>query len=278
VWTWRGLITYYTVFVIDLASRRVPILGSTPHPDVVFMQQGVRTLTIVEARAAPAPDVLICDRARKWSGEVRRRLRDAGIRVVLTPARAPNANAYAERFVRSIKEECLDRLIPIGERHFRRTVAEYVEHYHGERNYQGLDNRRIRARGPSRWPVECDVGRGLNCSTAISERHEGWSAEQWHSTTSRSHTLEHHGVGARFVCLYSRLGVTIRVGLANTRGSELWKRMRRDHPARRCTTSMNCFWTWRLFTRMCMPIPSCRCRRRVRRASRQTVYMRPVMK
>jgi putative transposase len=60
--------------------------------------------------------------------------------VVLIPERAPNANAYAERFVRSIKEECLDRLIPIGERHFRRAVAEYVEHYHRERNHQGLDN------------------------------------------------------------------------------------------------------------------------------------------
>jgi transposase InsO family protein len=74
---------------------------------------------------------------------VQRRLRDSGIRVVFTPERAPNANAYAERFVRWIKEECLDRLIPIGERHFRRSVAEYVEHYHGERNHQGLDNRLI---------------------------------------------------------------------------------------------------------------------------------------
>jgi hypothetical protein len=90
--------------------------------------------------AGPALDVLICDRDRKWSGAVRRQLRDAGIRVVLTPARAPNANAYAERFVRSIKEEYLDRLIPIGERHFRRALTEYVAHYHGERNHQGLDN------------------------------------------------------------------------------------------------------------------------------------------
>jgi transposase InsO family protein len=81
---------------------------------------------------------LICDRDRKWSRDVRRRLQEAGISAVLTPARAPNANAYAERFVRSIKEECLDRLIPIGERHFRRAVAEYVEHYHAERNHQGI--------------------------------------------------------------------------------------------------------------------------------------------
>jgi putative transposase len=96
-----------------------------------------------EAGVVRVPQVLICDRDRKWSRDVRRRLRDAGIRAVLIPERAPNANAYAERFVRSIKEECLDRLNPIGERHFRRAVVEYVEHYHGERNHQGLDNRLI---------------------------------------------------------------------------------------------------------------------------------------
>jgi transposase InsO family protein len=74
---------------------------------------------------------------------MRGRLREVGIRVVLIPERAPNANAYAERFVRSIKEECLDRLIPLGEQHFRRAIAAFVEHYHLERNHQGLDNRLI---------------------------------------------------------------------------------------------------------------------------------------
>jgi hypothetical protein len=64
VWTWRGLVTFYTVLVIDLASRRVQILGSTPYPEVVFMQQMVRMLTMVET-ARSALDVLICDRDRK---------------------------------------------------------------------------------------------------------------------------------------------------------------------------------------------------------------------
>jgi putative transposase len=123
-------------------SRRVQILGSTPHPEALFIQQIVRTLTLVEA-GVRVPQVLICDRDRKWSRDVRRRLRDAGVRVVLIPERAPNANAYAERFVRSIKDECLARLIPLGEQHFRRAVAEYVAHYHGERNHQGLGNRLI---------------------------------------------------------------------------------------------------------------------------------------
>jgi transposase InsO family protein len=89
--------------------------------------------------------VLICDRDRKWSREVRRLLGAVGIEVVRTPVRAPNANAYAERFVRSIKEECLDRMVPLGERHFRRAVAEFVDHYHRERNHQGLENALITA-------------------------------------------------------------------------------------------------------------------------------------
>ncbi len=107
------------------------------------MQQIVRTLTMAEAGVVSRRQVLVCDRDRKWSRDVRRRLRDAGIRVVLIPERAPNANAHAERFVRSIKEECLNRLVPLGDRHFRLVIAEYLEHYHRERNHQGLDNELI---------------------------------------------------------------------------------------------------------------------------------------
>jgi putative transposase len=130
----------YTVFVIDLASRRVQVVGSTPHPHDVFMQQVVRRLTAADDGLLAQHRMLICDRDTKWSAPVRARLGEAGIRVVLTPYRAPNANAYAERFVRSIKEACLDRLIPIGERHLRRAITDYVEHYHRERNHQGIDN------------------------------------------------------------------------------------------------------------------------------------------
>jgi putative transposase len=136
VWTWRG----YTVFVLDLQTRRVQIVGSTPHPDEVFMQQVCRTLTAADLGFRREHAILICDRDRTWSRAVRQHLGDAGVRVVQTPERAPNANAYAERVGRSIKEECLDRVIPLGERHFRRMLAEYVAHYHGERNHQGLGN------------------------------------------------------------------------------------------------------------------------------------------
>jgi transposase InsO family protein len=137
VWTWRGLVTFYTVFVIELASRRVQILGSTPNPDEAFMRQVARTLTRSDGQVY---GVLICDRDAKWSAPVRERLQEGGLRVIQTPYRAPNANAHAERFVRSITEECLDHVIPLGEGHFRRAVAEFVIHYHRERNHQGLGN------------------------------------------------------------------------------------------------------------------------------------------
>jgi putative transposase len=130
-------VTVYTVFMIHLESRRVPILGSTPHPDEAVMRPVGRTLTMADADTC---HVLIWDRDAKWGGPVRDVLQEAGIRIVQTRYQAPNANAHAERFVRSIKEECLDRIIPLGERHFRRAVRECVAHYHHERNHQGLGN------------------------------------------------------------------------------------------------------------------------------------------
>ena len=143
VWTARGLITFYTLFVIELHSRRVHIVGSTPHPDDRFMVQIARTLTDAVDGLFDSPRFLICDRDRKWSSAVEDVLGTAGVRLVRTPFRAPNCNAYAERFVRSINEECLDRIIPLGEWHFRRTLEEFVVHYHGERNHQGLGNELI---------------------------------------------------------------------------------------------------------------------------------------
>ena len=143
VWTWRGLVTYYTVFAIDLASRRVQILASTPRPGPLFMAQIVRTLTIAEAGEVEAPRVLLCDRAR--NGRRRPASAPGGGRARCTDSRArAERESYAERFVRLIKDECLDRIIiPIGEHHYRRAVTAFVAHYHRERNHQGLGNRLI---------------------------------------------------------------------------------------------------------------------------------------
>lgn len=140
VWTARGLTTYYTLFVIDLKTRRVCIGGSTPNPDDAFMAQVARNLTDVVDGFLLRKRFLICDRDTKFSGGFRRLLSDAGIEVIRTPYCAPNANAYAERFVRSIKEECLDRVILFGEARLHGVIEEYVAHYHVERNHQGLRN------------------------------------------------------------------------------------------------------------------------------------------
>jgi putative transposase len=143
VWTARGLVTYYTLFVIEWESRRVRIIGSTPHPDDAFMRRIVRELRDANDGVLSEPRFLICDRDRKWRTAVRHLLETSGVRVIRTPFRAPNCNAHAERCVRSVKAECLDRLIPVGERHLRGALAEFLVHYHRERNHQGLGNELI---------------------------------------------------------------------------------------------------------------------------------------
>ena len=105
VWTARGLVTYYTLFVLDLKSRRVQIVGSTPNPDAAFMVQAARLLTDAVDGLLAGHRVLICDRDGKWTDAFRGLLTGVGVRIALTPVQAPNANAYAERFVRSIREE-----------------------------------------------------------------------------------------------------------------------------------------------------------------------------
>jgi putative transposase len=142
VWTVRGLVTYYTAFVLDLESRRVRAIGSTPFPDEAFVIQCLRQAT-GETGLLFEGQILLCDRDPKWSGGVEQWLAPAGVRVIRTPPRAPNCHAYAERFVRSVKEECLNRIVPVGERHLRKTLHEFATHYHRERNHQGLANELI---------------------------------------------------------------------------------------------------------------------------------------
>jgi putative transposase len=118
------------------------VAGSTPTPDAWFMAQAARRLTDVVDGFLVGHRILICDRDGKWTDGFRRILQSAGVRIVLTP-RGPNANVYAERFVRSIREECLDRLILFVERRLFRALDAFVAHYHRERNHQGLGNELI---------------------------------------------------------------------------------------------------------------------------------------
>ena len=145
VWTLRGLVTYYVLFFMHLETRSVHIAGVTTAPNGAFMQQVVRNLTDVEDGFLLDSEFLIMDRDKKYTKEFRANLKREGVTPVRCPARAPNCNAFAERFVRSIKDECLDRMILFGEVSLRRVLREYVTHYHTERNHQGVGNRLLKS-------------------------------------------------------------------------------------------------------------------------------------
>ncbi|MEL6431329.1 MAG: integrase core domain-containing protein [Planctomycetota bacterium] len=144
-----GLTTFHTLFVIDLASRRVEIVGTTRTPNEQFVLQAGRALLDVADGFLREHTALIMDRDAKFSQAFRALLRSGGVTPVRPPARSPNCNAYAERFVRSIKEECLGRMIFFGEASHRSALREYVAHYNAERPHQGVGNRVLdMRRGP----------------------------------------------------------------------------------------------------------------------------------
>jgi putative transposase len=117
------------------------------------MKQIARNVTDAEEGFLTGTRYLIHDRDPLFTMEFREILKSSGVETVKLPAQSPDLNAYAERFVRSIREECLSRVIPMGERHLRWVIGEYVKHYHLERNHQGLGNELIE---PS---PETEVGR-----------------------------------------------------------------------------------------------------------------------
>jgi putative transposase len=140
VLTWRGPATYYVLFVIQLETRRITMAGITRYPTEEWIQQAARNLTDVEAGALQGQRYVLHDRDTKFCDRFRSILRGAGVEPLRLPARSPNLNAFAERWVRSVDEECLSKLILIGERSLRRALNEYVAHYHSERNHQGKGN------------------------------------------------------------------------------------------------------------------------------------------
>ena len=144
VWTGRGLVTHYLLFVISLADRVVEVLGATAKPGEAWMLQIGRSLVDWESGALRGKRYLIIDRDTKYTEQFRRLVQEAGKEVIRLPPRSPNLNAHAERFVRSIQDECLNRMIFVGQGSLCRAVSEYMTHYHKERNHQGRDNRLIR--------------------------------------------------------------------------------------------------------------------------------------
>ncbi len=154
-WTPTGLRTYHVLFVIDLKSRRVLLAGITTNPDAGFMAQVARNLTDVADGFLRRHRALILDRDTKFTAQFKRILGDAGVRSILTPKLAPNCNAFAERFVLSIKSECLGRMIFFGDGTLRRAINEYLDHYHAERAHQGIGNVPIAAEPAGAGKVEC---------------------------------------------------------------------------------------------------------------------------
>jgi transposase InsO family protein len=143
VWTLGGLVTYYVLFFLHLGSRKIQVAGVTPHRTEAWMAQVARNVTMDEWGFLSPGQYLIHDRDGKYCPAFQQIIDAAGItRVPLLP-RSPNLNAYAERWVRSVKEECPARLILFGEASLRHALHEYVERYHHERNHQGKGNVRL---------------------------------------------------------------------------------------------------------------------------------------
>jgi transposase InsO family protein len=141
--TWYGLVTYYILVVMELSTRRVELAGITPHPHAAFVQQCARQLTDPFDGFLLGKRYIIHDRDSKFTDAFDAMLKDSGVEPVVLPPQSPNLNAHCERFVRSIKEEALDRMIVMGEASLHYAIRCYLSHYHAERNHQGLANRLI---------------------------------------------------------------------------------------------------------------------------------------
>ncbi len=157
IWAPAGLVTFYAFFVLQLKTRRVQILTPTPNPDRCFMKQAALDLAAFDESFLQGFSHLILDRDSTYTEEFRAILKEQKLEVVLIPPRAPNCNPHAERFVRSIKAECLTRMTLFGRSALERALREYGRHYHRERNHQGLSNKLIESNshGGNGRTVEC---------------------------------------------------------------------------------------------------------------------------
>ncbi len=140
VLTWRGLVTYYVLFFLHPESRRVTLAGITRHPTDTWMAQMARN--VVDDNGSPLGRCryLLHDRDAKFCAAFQDVFASDGVRCLRLPAQSPNLNAFAERWIRSVKEECLSKLILFGERSLHRAVTEFIAHFHLERNHQGRGN------------------------------------------------------------------------------------------------------------------------------------------
>ena len=140
VLTWHGLATYYVLFFIHLGSRRVTIGGIIKHPTEEWILQIGRNATDANAGRLKQCRYVLHDRDSKFTASFRETLQSAGAKPLRLPPQSPNLNAFAERWVRSVKDECLRELILFGEGSLKRALTEFTEHYHSERPHQAKGN------------------------------------------------------------------------------------------------------------------------------------------
>jgi len=140
VWTKGGLVTYYILFFMHVATRKIHIAGLTPNPNEEWMTQIARNVTMADVGLLQPGRYLIHDRDGKFCPAFIDTLEAVGVKPLKLPARSPNLNAHAEKWVQSVKNESVSKLILFGEASLRRVLAEFEAHYHGERNHQGKGN------------------------------------------------------------------------------------------------------------------------------------------
>jgi transposase InsO family protein len=141
IWTKNGLVTYYLLFFMEIATRRVHFAGLTTNPDEGWLLQVARNVMDAEEGFLRGKRYLLMDRDAKFSEVFRSTLEGSGVEPVCLPPRSPNLNSHIERFLRSLKEECLERMIFFGERWLQTAICNFVSHFHEERNHQGMGNR-----------------------------------------------------------------------------------------------------------------------------------------
>jgi putative transposase len=149
----------YVFFVLEVGSRYVHILGVTPNPDGPWTAQQARNLLMDLGEHVDQFKVLIRDRAGQFTDTFDAVLADAGVTVCKIPPRSPQANAYAERFVRTARSEVTDRMLIVDERHLRRTLGEYARHYNGRRPHRSLDLPPPRSDRPAVDPTHHQIKR-----------------------------------------------------------------------------------------------------------------------